>query len=95
LPTEVSNALLIGVRRQRIKPDQPALFWDEFANLSMVTEPALTAAEAKAVLMLSEKHSLTDYDAAYLELALRKQLPLGTLDADLRRTANDEGIALL
>jgi hypothetical protein len=46
--------LLIGVRRQRIKPDQPAPFWDEFANLPIVTKPALTAAEAKAVLMLSE-----------------------------------------
>jgi predicted nucleic acid-binding protein len=61
--TEVFNGLLSGVRRQRIKPAQPALFWDEFANLPIVTEPALTAAEAKAVLTLGEKHSLTFYDA--------------------------------
>jgi predicted nucleic acid-binding protein len=94
-PTEVSNGLLIGVRRQRIKPDQPAPFWDEFANLPIVTKPALTAAEAKAVLILSESILLTVYDAAYLELALRKQLPFETLDADLRRATNDEGIALL
>ena len=45
--------------------------------------------------MLSESILLTVYDAAYLELALRKQLPFGILDADLRRAANDEGIALL
>ena len=80
-PTEVSNGLLIGVRSQRIKPDQPALFWDEFANLPVVTKPALTAAKTKTVLMLSEKHSLAVYDAAYLELALRQQLPWG---GDLR-----------
>jgi predicted nucleic acid-binding protein len=58
-------------------------------------EPALTPVEAKAVLALSEKHSLTFYDAAYLELGRRKQLPLGTLDADLRKAAIAEGVVLL
>jgi len=44
---------------------------------------------------LSEKHALTVYDTAYLELARRHQLPLGTLDADLRKAAKAEGLALL
>jgi predicted nucleic acid-binding protein len=94
-PTEVSNGLLVALRRRRIKPEQPALFWDEFGRLPINTEPALTSVEAKAVLTLSEKHALTAYDATYLELAFRKQLALGTLDAELTRAAKVEGIVLL
>jgi predicted nucleic acid-binding protein len=94
-PTEILNGLLVASRRKRIRADQPALFWDELTRLPIATEPPLTAAQAKTVLTLSEKHGLTAYDAAYLELAHRRQLPLGTLDADLRRAAQLEGIALL
>ena len=94
-PTEILNGLLVASRRKRIKSDQPALFWEELERLPIETEPPLTAIQAKTVLALSEKHSLTVYDAAYLELAKRRQLPLGTLDADLRKAAQVEGIALL
>lgn len=94
-PTEILNGLLVASRRKRIKPDQPALLWEEFSRLTIETELPLTATQAKTVLALSEKHSLTVYDAAYLELAHRRQLPLGTLDADLRKAAQVEGVPLL
>ncbi len=94
-PTEISNGLLVGLRRKRIRAGQPALFLDEFARLPIETEPALTAFQAKTVLALSERHGLTAYDAAYLELAHRRHLPLGTLDADLRRAAQIEGVVVL
>ena len=72
------------------------MFWDELARLPIASEPALTTpVEAKAVLALSEKHGLTVYDAVYLELAGRKQLPLGTLDDDLRRAGLAENVVLL
>ena len=41
----------------------------------------------RETVRLSDKHGLTVYDAAYLELALRHDAPLGTLDDDLRRAA--------
>src|SRR6266852_9312471 len=66
-PTEVLNGLLVASRRKRIKADQPALFWEELARLPIETEPPLTSIQAKTVLALAEKHSLTVYDAAYLE----------------------------
>jgi len=47
------------------------------------------------VLVLAERHRLTVYDAAYLELALRRGLPLASLDTDLRKAAQVEGIPLL
>jgi len=94
-PTEISNGLLVALRRKRIKAGQPALFWEELARLPIETEPSLTSIQAKATLALAEKHGLTAYDAAYLELARRRQLPLGTLDADLRKAAQAEGLVVL
>jgi predicted nucleic acid-binding protein len=94
-PTEILNGLLVACRRKRIKKGQPALFWDELARLPIETEPALNGIQARAVLALGENHSLTVYDAAYLELAHRRQLPLGTLDVDLRKAAQAEGVLVL
>ena len=92
---EVANALLMGARRTRIKPEQPRLLWDELWLLPIDAEPALTAARGKEVLALGEKHGLTVYDAAYLELAHRNGFPLATLDGDLRKAAQAEGVPLL
>ena len=94
-PTEILNGLLVASRRKRIKPDQPALFWEELARLPIEAEPPLTTPQAKAVLALGEKHGLTVYDAAYLELAHRRQASLGTLDTDLRKAAQMDGVVLI
>jgi predicted nucleic acid-binding protein len=48
-----------------------------------------------ATVRLAERHGLTVYDAAYLELAMRRGLPLATLDGDLRGAATVEQVALL
>jgi hypothetical protein len=49
----------------------------------------------ETVLAISNNHGLTIYDAAYLELAAREQLPLATLEEDLRRAAVSESVVLL
>ena len=45
--------------------------------------------------LVADLHRLTAYDASYLELALRRRLPLATLDAALARAATAEGLATL
>ena len=94
-PTEILNGLLVASRRKRIKEGQPALYWGELARLPIEVEAALTADQAKIVLALAEKRSLTIYDAAYLELAHRRQLPIATLDTVLRKAAQAEGLTVL
>jgi predicted nucleic acid-binding protein len=94
-PTEVSNALLMAVRRNRIASEQLELFWDNLAALPIDVEQPLSPAQAKAVLSLAMQHKLTAYDAAYLELARRQGLPLATLDQDLREAAPREGVVLI
>jgi predicted nucleic acid-binding protein len=46
-------------------------------------------------MALAERHGLTLYDATYLELSLRRGLPLATFDAALRRAATATGADLL
>ncbi len=94
-PAEVLNGLLFASRRKRIKPDHPTLLSDELSRLPIETEPPFAASQAGTVLALSERYGLTVYDTAYLELAHRRQLPLGTLDTDLRKAAQAEGVLLL
>jgi predicted nucleic acid-binding protein len=93
-PTEVSNGLLMGLRRKRIQPGRPDQFWDQLAVLPIDVESPLTPGQAKAVLILCEQHGLTVYDAPYLELAKRNGLPLATQDRALLRAAQLESVAL-
>jgi predicted nucleic acid-binding protein len=51
--------------------------------------------DESGVLTLARRHWLTVSDAAYLELALRKALPLAPLDAMLATAARSEGLHLL
>ena len=53
------------------------------------------ATRHRTTVRLAERHGLTAYDAAYLELALRQVLPLATLDRELRAAASSDGVQLL
>lgn len=92
---EVANILEMGVRRGR----HDAAFRDatlaDLALLPVHTDPETDRHAWTATLRLAERHHLTLYDAAYLELAKRRDLPLATLDTDLRAAASAENIRLL
>jgi predicted nucleic acid-binding protein len=47
------------------------------------------------VRQLAQTHQLTAYDAAYLESALRYNLPLATLDIELKQAARAAGVRLI
>jgi predicted nucleic acid-binding protein len=94
-PLEVSNALLVAERRNRIVQAKVTGLLRHIAGLPITVMPisALTAFEQ--ILALARQHRLSQYDAAYLELALRMELPLATLDAELQRAARQVGVALI
>lgn len=46
-------------------------------------------------LLLAHAERLTLYDAAYLELAIRRDVELATLDRELRRAARKMGVAVV
>lgn len=92
---EVANVLSLAQRRRRIA--QPAIEdFFELAKRSPIETDTDSAERAFTHLLpLARQHGLTIYDAAYLDLALRRGIPLATLDDDLRRAAADAGIRLL
>ncbi|MGD0901445.1 MAG: type II toxin-antitoxin system VapC family toxin [Terracidiphilus sp.] len=89
---EIRNILLIAERRKRITAADADAFLRSLARLDIrIEEPG----NGWGVLRLARSHLLSVYDAAYLELALRESLPLGTLDRDLARAAKQENISVL
>ncbi len=65
------------------------------AGAALRTVRTLPHGHVAAVLGLARRHGLTVHDAAYLELAIRRQAPLATLDAALSRAAAVEGVTRL
>ena len=68
--------------------------------LSIIDEMAIDVdpPDSSAILELphlARTHNLTSYDAAFLELAVRLQLPLATNDQALARAAADANVPLL
>lgn len=94
-PLEVANVLLLAVRRGRLTPANKVLAVEALLDLAILTETDTDRYVWSDITRLAEKHRLTAYDASYLELALRRRLPLATLDAALTRAATAEGIPTL
>ena len=92
---EVANILEMGVRRRRHNADFRDATLADLAHLPIQVDGETDQQAWGATLRLAERHQLTLYDAAYLELALRRNLPLATLDEDLRRAARGEKVELL
>jgi predicted nucleic acid-binding protein len=94
-PFEVANALLVGEKRQRVTVAQVTSILWRIADLPISIDPVRIDHAFRQVLPLARQAQLTEYDAAYLELALRLGLPIATLDAQLRQSAKAAGIVLL
>ena len=94
-PLEVANALLMAVRRGRIDGDFRDASLRDLAGLPIALDPETSSRAWRDTLRLAETHRLTAYDAAYLELAHRRGLPLATLDADLRAAARALGVGVV
>jgi predicted nucleic acid-binding protein len=90
----VGNGLLMAYRRKRITFDQIDGFLTRLKALPIDAAEQLPA-ELLELPALAQKHSVTSYDAAYLALAMRLNLPLATTDADLRRAAAAAGIGMV
>jgi predicted nucleic acid-binding protein len=92
---EVANALQQGLRRGRIdKADRDAALFD-LIDLDIEVDSETSVHAWTATLALAGAHGLTVYDAAYLELARRRNLRLASLDRELRAAAEAVGVGLL
>jgi predicted nucleic acid-binding protein len=81
---EIRNLLLTSERRRRITPAQTAAALNVLQGLPLHVDDK---AESDTTLQLARDHRLTVYDAAYLELAVRRRVPLLTFDEQLAAAA--------
>lgn len=93
-PLEVGNTLVVAERRRRIAAAALDRIANHLAALPIAIDDRPAMQSWIACIALAKRHRLTVYDAAYLELASRLRLPLATLDADLRKAAKAEGVAV-
>ena len=89
---EVGNVFLIAERKKRITLEQRQKAIHTLAELPIAID-AMTSDHAWLETMeLAERYNLTLYDASYLELSLRRSLPLATFDNSLKRAAELAGV---
>ena len=94
-PLEVANVLLVAQRKRRITVAAGARFLALLRSLPIRTDEETWRQAWTDILPLAARLSLSAYDAAYVELAIRLDAPLATLDADLMRAARKAGVRVL
>ena len=93
-PLEVANALVMGERRKRSTEAQASAFLARLGRLPIVVDEETDARAWGDTLSLARAQNLSAYDAAYLELAMRRGLPLASLDEKLKAAATAVGVGL-
>ncbi|MDQ4106397.1 MAG: type II toxin-antitoxin system VapC family toxin [Actinomycetota bacterium] len=90
---EVVNALAAGERRGRILPAESARFLTLLRDLPIELE-ALPFGGLSGLASLAREHRLSAYDAAYLEMAIRRGVPLATRHRRLGEAARRSGVVV-
>jgi len=92
---EVTNGLLAAARRGRIDVSDLHMLIPDLRAMIEETDLQTEREAWEGILSLAWRRKLTSYDAAYLELCLRKKLPLATLDEKLATAARLESATVL
>lgn len=89
---EVANGALIGERRKRTTEAKVTKFLSLLKSLPIAADEETATQAWQETLQLARTHKLSVYDAAYLELAMRRGLTLATLDEALMAAATSVGV---
>lgn len=92
---EITNVLAMAERKGRIKPRESDAFIADLGKLGIEQDEEAPNRAFTHILALCRTHRLTSYDALYLDLAIRRNRPLATLDDALRKAAHKVGVRLL
>ena len=92
---EVASVLLAAERRGRITENLIGRFLTILGRLAIRSDPELEHRLHEPVLRLARRYKLTVHDAAYLDIAVRRNLPRATRDKELRRAARTANVTLI
>lgn len=93
-PLEVSNALLVLQRRKRLTAAERAAALRSIESLSIRLDYEGAESAFTTLSEIATREALSVYDAAYLDVAMRRELPLGCKDGPLRSAAARNGVLL-
>lgn len=89
---EAANVLLSAKKRAEIDSGEIEIFLSQLENLPIKTDSETHKQAFNRTLALGGAYKLSSYDAAYLELAIRRGLPIATLDTRLRKAAKKAAV---
>lgn len=92
---EVANALILAERRKRLTEADGIQLRELYGMLPIKTDVIIGLDTIERLRTLAREYRLSAYDAAYLELALRRGLRLATLDQNLQSAARKAGVRIL
>ena len=92
---EVGNVLLVAERKKRLSKADSTRFIALLAELPIIIEQEPPERMMKEIFALAREHQLSTYDASYLDLAMRKGLPIATLDSGLTAAAKRSQVAII
>ena len=92
---EVANVLAMAEERKRISSNDAQQFVQLLSILDIQVDEDSSRRAFDHLLPLCRAHGLTSYDAAYLDLVMRRRLPLASLDDVLRQAATNLGLPVL
>jgi predicted nucleic acid-binding protein len=89
---EVANGVLVGERSKRLRQPEIRRFAALLGHLPIIADAPAVGDQLNGVLPLAREYGLSAYDAAYLELSVRHNASIATLDARLRTAAKKAGV---
>jgi predicted nucleic acid-binding protein len=92
---EIANSLLVLLRRKKLLAPERERALRALARLPLVVDEEGARLALGTISELAGEHGLSVYDAAYLELALRRKLPLASRDQALCKAAHGCRVQLL
>jgi predicted nucleic acid-binding protein len=94
-PLEIGNVLLVALRRGSLRQEEFETMVERLARLPIEVDIEATDHALAGVVLVAAQLGLTTYDAAYLDLAQRRNLPLATLDNRLRAACATSKLVVL
>ena len=91
---EIANAVLVGERSRRLRQPEIRRFADLLEGLPVIPDVRPVSAHLGDVLAVAREYALSAYDAAYVELSIRRGAPLATLDTKMRSAAQKAGVEI-
>ena len=89
---EVANVIAKAEAKALVTEARSEAFLEMLEGVSIEVDVATFAHALGTTLQIARRYKLSAYDASYLELALRRGIPLATLDEDLRKAAKKAGV---